>query len=175
MLLPTVGVPDPFVAGATIRMTWPDIPVVPGRIVRLFLRGARTLDAVAAAESGRYVVTVAADSSRGLVAGRYRYQVWVIESTGEKALHQDGDTRVEKSFEYLRDGDALSHAERAYNAITAVIEGRITADVQSYQLNGRAVTMIPLGELVRLQQSYALEIRRSRGGNARDIVKVVLE
>lgn len=55
-----------------------------------------------------------------------------------------------------------SHDETALAAINAAIEGRLTADMQTFQINGRSVTHIPIEELVRLQGIYRRRVWRSR-------------
>lgn len=174
MSSPSSGVPDPLIAGATVRIALDGLPVEAGRVARILFRGPRSLDVSAPVVDGRYLAAIAADDSRSLVSGRYRYQVLVTESSGDKWVWRDGQTTIEKSFEFLRDGEALSHAERVYDILTKAIEGRIDADVESYQLNGRTVTKIPLAQLVRLRQQYATAIKRERGGQTRETIRVVL-
>lgn len=55
-----------------------------------------------------------------------------------------------------------SHASTTLAIIEAKIEGRLTADLESYQIEGRAVQKIPISELTRLRGIYADKVRRER-------------
>lgn len=59
-------------------------------------------------------------------------------------------------------GSARTHAETALALIDAALEGRLTADVQSFQIAGRAVAQIPVLELKKLQGKYRSEVWRER-------------
>jgi len=51
------------------------------------------------------------------------------------------------------------HARNMLNAIEAVLEGRITADVESYSIAGRSITKIPVSELLVLRSKYKAEVQ----------------
>jgi hypothetical protein len=57
-----------------------------------------------------------------------------------------------------------THIERTLAVIEAAIEGRLTADIESYQVAGRAVSKIPIEQLVALRASYAAQLRQERSG-----------
>ncbi|MEM9782807.1 MAG: hypothetical protein AAF899_10045 [Pseudomonadota bacterium] len=59
--------------------------------------------------------------------------------------------------------DARSHDEKMLAAIEATLEGRAVKDVESYSIEGRALTRIPFAELERLRQGYARRVARARG------------
>ena len=55
------------------------------------------------------------------------------------------------------------HCERAIMAIEAVIEGRITADVEQLEISAtggakRAIVKIPIPELIKMRQQYLAEL-----------------
>lgn len=52
----------------------------------------------------------------------------------------------------------MTHAETMLQAIEAVLEGRITADIEQYSIAGRQITKIPVEELIKLRQYYRLEV-----------------
>lgn len=56
----------------------------------------------------------------------------------------------------------MTHAQRMLDAIEAALEGRVTADVQSYQISGRSITKIPIAELMTLRKQYMVEVANER-------------
>ena len=65
-----------------------------------------------------------------------------------------------------------THNKRVFAAIKDAIEGRITTDTQSFAINGRAVSQIPIEELLRLKGLYAAAVRRERTGKIGPSVSV---
>lgn len=53
-----------------------------------------------------------------------------------------------------------SHAKTMLDAIEAVLEGRITSDVEQYSIGGRQITKIPISELSVLRSKYKAEVAR---------------
>jgi len=53
---------------------------------------------------------------------------------------------------------ALTHAEIMLDKIHAVLEGRITVDLQEYQIAGRQITKIPINDLIVLETRYANQV-----------------
>ena len=47
-----------------------------------------------------------------------------------------------------------SHNKKMLDAIEAVLEGRITSDVEAYQIAGRQITKISITELEALHVKY---------------------
>jgi len=56
----------------------------------------------------------------------------------------------------------MTHAETMLKAIEAVLEGRVTADIEQYSIAGRQITKIPIEELIKLRQYYKLEVIREQ-------------
>lgn len=52
---------------------------------------------------------------------------------------------------------------RTLNAINAVLEGKASKDVQSYQINGRQLYKIPIPELLQLQAVYTQRCLAEQG------------
>ena len=53
---------------------------------------------------------------------------------------------------------AISDLETAISNIESVITGRITSDVESYQIAGRSVTKIPATELLIIRSQLKIEL-----------------
>ena len=62
----------------------------------------------------------------------------------------------------------MSHASDMLSKIEAVLEGRIDADVESYQIAGRQITKIPIPELIKMRQYYKSEVA---GENAKTSIE----
>lgn len=108
-----------------------------------------------------FVVTLTATQTAGLAPGTYRYAervtaAGVVEQVGS------GVVTVEPNLATATAGSAQTHEERTLAAIEAVLAGRITDDVQEYEIAGRAVTLIPFEELVKLRGRYAAVVWRQR-------------
>lgn len=56
------------------------------------------------------------------------------------------------------------HAEKTLAVIEAALEGRLTDDIESYQIAGRAVSKIPIEQLTALRGQYAALVRQERTG-----------
>lgn len=56
----------------------------------------------------------------------------------------------------------MSHAKTMLDAIEAVLEGRITSDVEQYLIAGRQITKIPIKELKELRDEYRAEHKKEQ-------------
>lgn len=60
-------------------------------------------------------------------------------------------------------GDTCSAARRILAAIDATIEGKVTKDAQTYTIEGRSITRLPLPELLAARARYAAMVRPEDG------------
>lgn len=60
----------------------------------------------------------------------------------------------------------MTHYETMLEKIRAVLEGRITADVESYKINGREITKIPFVELQTMERQYAALVQQEKAADA---------
>ena len=58
-----------------------------------------------------------------------------------------------------------THAEIMLAKIEAVLEGRITADIENYQIAGRQITKIPIAELLVLRDRYRVEVKNQKAAD----------
>lgn len=105
--------------------------------------------------NGSFRVTYASPAS--LPAGTYQ---WFARAT----LSGDRRTIDRGVFTVVADVPSQLHAEKMLAAIEAVIEGRITADVESYAIGGRQVTKMSSSDLRYWRGYYSAEIARLRRG-----------
>lgn len=158
--------PDTLIAGDSWHWlkTLADFPPADGWALSYSFRGPGKLpdaDVVATPGSSSYDVTVAAAKTALLPPGTYKWAAYATLS-GERYTADSGVVTVEMDLSQASAGDALSHAEQALPVIEAVLSGRITADMQQYQIAGRLVTKIPVMELYELRSKYRREIWKSR-------------
>lgn len=66
----------------------------------------------------------------------------------------------------------FTHAERMLAAIRALLEGRVTEDVQRFQVAGRALEKMEPVELRKWEAVYADRVRMERGGGFFQPVRV---
>jgi len=66
---------------------------------------------------------------------------------------------------------ALTHSEIMLEKIRAVLEDRVTTDLQEYQIAGRQITKIPINELIAMETRYANQVAAEKA--ARDIADTI--
>jgi hypothetical protein len=116
-------------------------------------------------DGSRWTVTVPATATAGLAAGRYEWQAIVAGGGGYASQRHTplrGVLDVQPNPEWAGPGDRQAWAERTLAAVEAVLEGRVTADVQAYQIGSRSVTSIPMAELYTLRTKLQHEVWRLR-------------
>lgn len=158
--------PERVVAGDTWKWTraLSEYPPSEGWTLTYSIRGLSVLlDADVGVTPGvsDYSVVVAANKTAPLLPGTYRWAAFVTKA-GERYTADEGVLVVERNLSTAAASDALSHAEKTLPIIEAVLAGRVTADIENYQINGKLVTKIPIAELKKLRKQYRSEIWRQR-------------
>ncbi len=120
----------------------------------------------ASADVDGWVVSVASATSATLSAGRYTWTLFATRlSDGGRATICTGT--VEITPDPTLGADTRSQARRHLDAINAVLDRRITKDVENYTIEGRALTRTPLEILHKLRARYMAEVqaedRRAKG------------
>lgn len=148
-------------AGTTVSYTrtFLDYPATSWTLT-LYLNGAAVATSKAAVPSGNsFVVTLSATDTAALAAGTYRY-VERVTKAGEAYDVARGEVRVLPNLTGAAAGALLSHAEKTLAIINLAIEGRLTADLESYSVGGRTVNKIPTAELEKLRGKYEAIVYR---------------
>lgn len=161
------GIPQALAAGDTWE--WDDVladyPVSEGWTLTYYLRGATNLtpDPTATPDlaAGVYHVVIPATSTTALPAGSYAYAA-VVTKAGETHTVRSGVLTVTPDVAQAGAGALATYAETMLAAIEAVLAGRATADVESYQIDGQALTRIPFAELRQARTRYAWAVWRER-------------
>lgn len=103
-------------------------------------------------DGAEYTVAIPA-ASTGFAAGSYRLTAFVTLSS-QRFSPYSAPLLIEANAASLATGQGITHEEKTYAAIKALIEGRVVADVDSYQINGRALNRIPFEQLPRWLAFY---------------------
>ena len=131
-----------------------------------------TIQAVSSSEGDYYEVREDKDFSDRFAGGMYEVSAFVTNGTDRHLIWRG---RI-----YVRDvtADELStrsHSERVFAAIKDAIEGRITTDTQSFAINGRAFSQIPIEECQRLRGLYAAMVCRERTGGGGHLPEIEID
>lgn len=158
--------PSILVAGDTWNWTktLANYPPAEGWTLGYSVRGIDTLldaDVVVTPSGTGYSIVVAKAKTTPLRAGAYRW-VSYVDKAGEHYTVEDGVFTVLPNMAAMVGSAGQTHAERTLALIEAKIEGRITADAESYSINGRALSRIPVKELLRLRAVYQAKVNRYR-------------
>ncbi|MCC7132486.1 MAG: hypothetical protein IT352_07575 [Gemmatimonadales bacterium] len=162
------------------RRTFPEYPASEGWTPKYAIRGVDALlwDAAWAVASGEeWTITIPAASTLLLGAGRYEWAVILTGSgsySGREHTIQTGVLEVLPDLETAAAGDRQTHTEKTIAILEAAIEGRLTADMEHYIINGRQVTRIPVRDLSRLLATYKARRYRERFGRVDVPVRVSL-
>ncbi len=119
--------------------------------------GAYTFDA--STDGDGFSVAVDAATTAGWAPGFYAWTAYVTKA-GERHIVGSGHMEIAPDPASASPSDARSHVKRLLDAIEAVLEGRVTKDVESYSIEGRQLTRIPIPELLALRDKYRAEYRR---------------
>lgn len=159
------AIPGSFAAGETVsylRSAPSGYAPADGWTLTLYLAGENTASAQATEESGAYRVTLTASETSQLEPGSYR---WVERlSDGAGVVHDlaSGTVIVLPNIGAAASGDLQTWAEKTLPIVEAAIAGRLPSGMESYQIAGRAVSKIPIRELVALRGQLQAEVNRIR-------------
>lgn len=162
------ALPSTIAAGTTVVYTKavPDYLPADGWTLKLYIRGAVTLNKTATVSGTSYVVTLTSTDTATLSAGGYRWAEQVEKAGTPLEVHEidRGELLVELNLATAAANDALTYEEKTLAVIEAKLSGRLTADMESYQIAGRAVSRIPVKELEALRDKYRLRVYQQRNG-----------
>lgn len=155
--------PSTLSGGTTVkyRRSFPGYPASAGWALKVYLSGAVALNVTATADGDEYEVEITAAQTGTLTPGNYAL-LERVEKAGEVYDVARGVVQVTANLATATAGSGVTHAERTLAVIEAALEGRLTADVESYQIAGRAVSKIPVRDLLALRQRYKGEVAIER-------------
>jgi len=128
-------------------------------------KGEIDITAEATTDNSSYLLSASADETAPLVPGKYLWVAFVqrvVDAQQQRVSIHRGVTTLLQQLQEAAAGDTTTHNERMLAAIEALIEGRTTSDVEYYQIAGRALTKIPVKELMAYRSKYASAVWRER-------------
>lgn len=163
------ALPESFAAGTTVsyRRSLPDFPADDGWALALYLAGAGTLNVAGAPNGADFDVTLAAAATAPLPPGAY---TWIerVSKAGEVYDVARGAVTVLADVATAAPGALQSWEERTLTVVQAAIDGQLTSGMASYQIGNRAVSKIPMKDLLQLRVQLKAAIdRKARGGASR--------
>lgn len=163
--------PTTIASGTTVKVlrSHSDFPAGSGWTLRFWLAGPKVIDeGVAGVASGdSFLITLTPDMTKKLTAGTYRWRE-VATLAGESYVAASGILEVEANIAAAGAGDMLTFYERQLVIVEAAIEGRLTDDMESYQIGTRSVSLIPIAELWKIHGSLEAKIAALRNPSGFD-------
>ena len=120
--------------------------------------GSTEIEITASADDDDYLVEVASAVTAAYAIGDYKWSAYITrDSDSERTTIDSG------SFEVIADSavsttDPRSHAKIMLDEIQSLMEGRATADVSNYSIQGRALTKLSIQELREWRNYYNKEV-----------------
>ena len=103
-----------------------------------------------------------ASSATGITPGKYDLALFVTKAGKRYTADLIKGITVQPDYFTVTAGSLQSMAEKNLAVVEAAINGRLTADMQNYQIMGRAVTKIPIKELMDIRGKLRAEVWRER-------------
>lgn len=158
--------PTAFAAGETVQWTKSvaDYPSTDGYSLIYSIRGPSAFPNVTATPNsdGTYSITLATTDTTNLAPGTYPWTSHAYK-VGPPVLRFAIERGV---IVVTTDMNAavtiVSHAAEALPIVEAALKGRLTGDMQQYQIAGRQITKIPIQELYALRSMYRAELWKER-------------
>lgn len=157
---PTYEAPSVIAAGDTLAfyVAGGATPADDGWTGTATLYGPATAAATVTAYGADFLVTFPASVTAAAGAGDYRFAVMATKATARHTI-ATGSVRLAVNPGTVATSGGLEHCQRTLTVINAAIEGRLTADMESYSVAGRSITKISIAELVKLQGVYTAKVR----------------
>lgn len=157
--------PDVIVPGTTVKWTssFSDYPASAGWTLKVYLAGLSQFaggNGIAGSASGNDFAFTLSTTDTNLLAGGYRWQL-IATKSGETYLAASGVLTVLEGVAGAAAGSG-SFLEEQLVVVEAAINKRLTADMESYQIAGRAVVKIPMNDLFRLRAEIKAALYRER-------------
>jgi hypothetical protein len=145
-----------------IPLTYPTYPATNGYELKLTLTGPGRLTVTATANGDAYTATLPSDRTDKLPEGTYQFVVTATLNS-QRTTIDSGFVTVKPDLTTMQ-GKVLQ-LEARVRMIEAVLDRRITNDVQTYSIAGRSVTNIPIDQLMILRTNAYHELASLTGKN----------
>jgi hypothetical protein len=151
-IIPDV-VPDHFPAGTTVKFTrsLDDFSPSDGWAYTIYLNGlTQKFNKAATVTDNIFQIVFLPSDTASLNPGPFRYAERLTNSGTGEVFDITGDElviNVEPNVASSAAGTFNTWEERTLMVVEAAIQGRLTSDIQAYQIAGRSVSKIPIQEL----------------------------
>ena len=126
-------------------------------------------------DDNHWLVTVTAAKTAVIDDGRYdlfkRFVGSGTHSGRTETIGRDGkvggppfSVAIREDPRVATAGMFQTHAERTLVVIESALEGRLTKDLESYQIAGRSISKIPIETLMKMRGRYAGLVQQERTG-----------
>jgi hypothetical protein len=165
--VPLSAMPGAFAAGTTLTYTKSLSGYLPsaGWAMTLYLGGVELLAPVSASTSGdAFVVSIAASATSPLDPGNYYWEERVTKGA-EEYVADSGYVEVLPNVKSAVAGTFETFEEKQLAVVEAAIAKRLPEGMESYQIAGRAVTLVPEKELweIRTKLINAIHLQKNPG------------
>lgn len=159
-------VPDHFPAGTTVKFTrsFGDFQSSDGWAYTIYLNGlTQKFNKAATVLNNIFQIEFVPTDTASLNPGPFRYAERLSNSGTGEIYDITGDElviNIEPNAGSAAAGSFNTFEERTLVVVEAALAGRLTSDIQSYQIAGRSVNKIPVSELLTIRGQLRVAIWR---------------
>lgn len=157
-------IPETITAGDTAEWTrqLSDYPASAGwSLAYRLINSAATIDISSSASGDDHAVSVSAATSAAYAAGEYRWQEFVTKGA-ERHTIATGAITIAADWAAASAGiDIRSDAEKTLAAVNAWLTTK-DPGVSEYEIAGRRIKYIPIGDLLKIRSSLQREVREEK-------------
>lgn len=109
-----------------------------------------------------YLFTASSTVSADFNPGYYHWQLEIVRNSDSNRVVVDRGAFTAIVDLDVNGSDPRTHDEIMLTKIQALLEGRADGDVESYSIQGRSLTKIPIKELIEWERYYRDRVRRQK-------------
>jgi hypothetical protein len=109
-----------------------------------------------------YLFTVTSTESADFVPGYYHWQLEIVRNSDSNRVVVDRGAFTAIVDLDVNNSDPRTHDEIMLTKIQTILEGRADGDVESYSIQGRSLTKIPIKELMEWERHYRQRVERQK-------------
>lgn len=133
-----------------------------GWTLNLVMKGTSTISLVAHLDSnGNWEFKSIASVTANWSPGKYNYVLYVSLADDQHTV-KSGTVEIVQRADLAPEGDQRTWAEKALEAVEAVIEGKASRDQASYSIKGRSVSRYTFVDLMSLREELKRVIREEK-------------
>lgn len=109
-----------------------------------------------------YLFTVTSTDSADFDAGYYHWQLEIERNSDNNRIVVDRGSFTAIVDLDVNNTDPRTHDEKMLTKIQSILENRADSDVESYSIQGRSLTKIPIKELIEWERHYRQRVDRQK-------------